>query len=318
MRILLVTPAPRGSRKGNRVTAERWAKILRGLGHRVAIAQAFVGQSCDLLVALHARRSAASIARFRRERPRSPLVVALTGTDLYHDLPRSAAARRSLGLATRLVVLQPDALGHLPRKERKKARVIYQSCPPPPHPPSPLDGAFEVSVVGHLRPVKDPFRAALAARRLPKPSRVRIVQMGGALSAAMARRARREQAVNPRYRWLGNLPRGKALRRLARSRLLVVSSRQEGGPNAISEALAAGVPVLATRISGTIGMLGADYPGYFAVGDTAGLAQLLRRAETDRAFFRALAAACRRRRAITRPARERRAWRSLVAELSGH
>ena len=82
LRVCLVTPAPKGSRKGNRVTAVRWAHLLRDLGHGVVIAERFEGQRCDILVALHALRSADSIRRYRAERPDAPLVVTLTGTDL--------------------------------------------------------------------------------------------------------------------------------------------------------------------------------------------------------------------------------------------
>src|SRR5439155_19877091 len=108
-----------------------------------------------------------------------------------------------------------------------------------------------------------------------------------------------------RYRWLGDLPRWKALRLLARSRLLVLTSRLEGGANAISEAIAAAVPVLASHISGSVGILGAGYPGYFPVGDTPALAVLLDRAETDADYYGSLQAWCRRLRPLVRPARER-------------
>ena len=109
MRILVVTPAPSGSRTGNRVTALRWARLLRRLGHRVRVAAEYRGQRCDLLVALHARKSSPSVARYRREHPRAPVVVALTGTDLYGGLLGTPAVRRALELATCLVVLQPRA-----------------------------------------------------------------------------------------------------------------------------------------------------------------------------------------------------------------
>ena len=111
-------------------------------------------------------------------------------------------------------------------------------------------------MLGHLRPVKDPFRTALAARLLPTTSRLRVLHVGKALSADMAERAHTEMAENPRYRWLGELPRWQALRVLARSHVLVLSSLTEGGANVISEALALGVPIVASRIAGSIGLLG--------------------------------------------------------------
>lgn len=127
MRISLITPAPAGSRKGNRVTAQRWSKILRGLGHRVDVAQEYAGKRCDLMVALHARRSHASIVRFQEDHPDLPVVVALTGTDLYGDIHTDSDTQRSLDLASRLVMLQPEGLSELPKRHRQKARVIYQA-----------------------------------------------------------------------------------------------------------------------------------------------------------------------------------------------
>lgn len=317
MRVLIVTPAPRGSRRGNRVTARRWALMLRRLGHRVAIADAFTDQTCDLMVALHAEKSAGAIARYRERLPEAPLVLALTGTDLYGAIRTSEAARRSLEAADRLVVLQPLAIDELPDALRAKARVIYQSACAPTGPRAPDPDAFEVCVVGHLRAVKDPFRAAEAAGRLPDDSRVRVVSIGAALSDDMAERARAEMEHNPRYRWLGERPRRQTLLLLARSRLLALTSEMEGGANAISEAVACGVPVVSSEIAGSIGLLGADYPGYFPAGDTDALAKLLRRAELDRPFYEELSDRCARVAPLFDPARECRAWADLISELAG-
>jgi putative glycosyltransferase (TIGR04348 family) len=315
MNILLVTPAPPGSRKGNRITANRWARLLCALGHRVAVAQAFTGQRCDLLIALHAGRSFPSVARFRRAHADRPLVVALTGTDLYGDIHSSADARTSLEVATRLVVLQPEGVAELPEALRPRARVVYQSVVPPRRRRVPRADVFEVCVLGHLRPVKDPLRTAQAARLLPAASRVRVVHLGAALSEDMAEEARAEMAANPRYAWLGERPRGRALWYLSGCRLLSLTSLLEGGANAVSEAVAVDVPVVSSRISGSIGLLGQDYPGYFPVEDTAALAEVLLRAETDAAFYEELRRRCRGLRSLFDPARERATWEMLLREI---
>jgi glycosyltransferase involved in cell wall biosynthesis len=164
--------------------------------------------------------------------------------------------------------------------------------------------------------VKDPFRTAWAARLLPAASRVRVVHLGAALSEDMEAQARAEQAANPRYRWLGERPRGKALRILARCRLLSLTSLSEGGANAISEAVTLGVPVLASRIAGSIGLLGEDYPGYFPVQDTQALAELLLRVETDRDFYAELGRRCEALRPLFTPDEERRRWQALLGELA--
>jgi putative glycosyltransferase (TIGR04348 family) len=314
-KLCLVTPAPPGSRHGNRVTALRWARILRDLGRRVTVLQEYRGERCDVLVALHALRSAPSMERYRSARPAAPLVLALTGTDVYGAIHTHAEARRALELATRLVVLQSLAVAELPPAVKARARVIYQSVPTPRTRPAPRTDVFEVGVLGHLRPVKDPFRTALASRLLPPTSRLRVLHLGGAMSEGMAEQARAEAAANPRYRWLGEVPRWKALRLLSRCRLLALTSQSEGGANVVSEALAASVPVVSSRIAGSVGLLGEGYPGYFQVGDTAALARLLEKAETDADFYRTLQGWCARLKPLVDPARERRSWEELLREL---
>ncbi len=316
MNILIVTPAPPRSNKGNRVTALRWARLLRMLGHRVTIEQEYLGTRCDLMVALHAVRSAPSIERFRHEHPDTPLVLTLTGTDLYGEIHTNPVARQSLERATRLIVLQPEGIAELPEHLRSKARVVFQSVEKPRLLPTPREDIFEVCVMGHLREVKDPFRTALAARLLPATSRIRVTHLGAPLSDDMADQARAEMAANPRYHWLGEKPRSQALRILARSRLLSLTSRLEGGANVISEALAVGVPVVSSRISGSIGLLSNDYPGYFPYGDTEALTALLYRAETDAEFYRDLHQRCEQLRNLVEPERELRRWESLLSELS--
>jgi putative glycosyltransferase (TIGR04348 family) len=317
VRVVIVTPAPPASHSGNRVTAERWATRLGELGHEVAIATAWDGEACDLLVALHARKSAASVVRYHGARPGAPLVVALTGTDLYGDLAAGDPdARRALGLADRLVVLQPLAIEAVPAEERPKVRVILQSCAPVAGAPRPDRDRFDACVLAHLRPVKDPFRAAEAARLLPSASRLHVVHLGAAADPALAERARAEAAANPRWEWRGDRPREEALRTLASCRLLLSTSLQEGGANAVSEAIVHGVPVVASRIPGALGLLGADYPGYFPPGDTRALAALLERAETDPGFLAGLGARCARLAPRFTPERERDAWREVIAELA--
>ncbi len=316
MRILLVTPAARGSRLGNRVSAERWARLLRGLGHRVRIDTTYDGRPCDLLVALHAKKSASALIRSKREAPARPIVLALTGTDVYRDIHRSPAARRSLELADRLIVLQPLAIAELPRSLRSKARVVYQSVRPIGRRDRRPTTAFRICVLGHLRAVKDPFRTALAVRQLDASSQIEVIHAGGALSPAMARRARAEEARNPRYRWLGSVSRPRAMRLLSTSDVLVLSSRLEGGANVIGEALAHRVPVVASKIPGSVGLLGADYPGYFPFGDTAKLATLLARVERDPAYRDRLRRAGDRRVRLLTPDRERRAWADILRELT--
>src|ERR1051325_6793092 len=314
MRITIVTPARAGSTHGNRITAIRWGGMLEQLGHRVSIRQTVDEQAADLLIALHARRSYSSIKRFHRQWPEQPIVVALTGTDVYRDLKRDPRAEQSLELAQRIVVLQPKALEQLSDRLRVKTRVIYQSVERIDR--RPAGRHFDVCVIGHLRSVKDPFRAALAVRLLPDWSRIRIRQVGSAMTEAMATRARAEADRNRRYRWFGELTRTRTQRVLASSQVCVLSSRMEGGANALSEAIVAGVPVLASRIDGNVGILGEDYPGLFDVGDTRELARLLIRAESEKDFLSDLRRRVKQLAPLFNPQRERRAWSNLLRELA--
>jgi putative glycosyltransferase (TIGR04348 family) len=316
MRICLACPAPPRSLKGNRVTAVRWARLLRQLGQRVTILRDWDGQPCDLLVALHARKSYPAIARYRKQRPSGPLIVALTGTDLYHDLRTSARARRSLELADRLVVLQPRGIDALPSQVRSRARAIVQSAEATEVRPAADSRFFDVAVLGHLRHEKDPFRAALALRLIPHDVPIRVTHLGQALSPAMERQARALMKRERRYRWLGEVSARRARRTLARSHLLVHSSRLEGGANVISEALADAVPIVASAIPGNIGLVGSDHPGLYPVGDTAALARLLLAAATDRTFYGKLKDRSQRLRPMVQPASERGGWKKLLAELT--
>ena len=313
MRITLITPANRQSRAGNRTTAARWARLLRDLGHRVRVGVDYADEPADLMIALHAWRSAASIARFRARHPERPLIVGLGGTDVYRFLASEPETTlRSLDLADALVGLH-DLLGDaIPERYRAKLHVIHQSAKPLRRLP-PRRRAFDVCVIGHLRTEKDPFRTALAARLLPDDSRIRVTHVGKALDEGWADQARAEMADNPRYVWRGDVS-GAAVRRvLMRAQVMVLSSVMEGGANVISEAVVAGVPVIASDIAGSIGLLGKAYPGYFQTGNEAALAALLSRAENDAGYLKALQDGCAARASLFTEDRERSSWRDLLS-----
>jgi len=315
MRLVIVTPAPPGTRHGNRATALRWARHLRALGHDVSVMVEWDGCDCDAVIALHARRSHGSIRRWRAAYPGRPLVLVLTGTDLYGDIRTDADARESLTLADCMVVLQPMGLDELDPALRSRTRVIYQSVRPVRR-GKPPRRTFLVTVIGHLREVKDPFRAAYALKYMPAASRIRVVQLGAAMSPEADREARSLMQTEPRYRWLGERDHADAMRWLGRSHAMVISSRMEGGAHVVSEAIAAGVPVIASDIAGNIGLLGDSYPAYYPVGNEQALAALLSRAESDGEFLHSLEAAVKARRSVTDPAAERRAIADLVAGLA--
>jgi putative glycosyltransferase (TIGR04348 family) len=289
--------------------------MLRELGHRAFIAEGGAGGRSDAMIALHARKSAGAVRASRELHPARPVAVALTGTDLYRDIHRDRAAQRSLELADLLIVLHPGGAAELPARLRSRVRVVPQSAPPPRRQATPSAGRFEVAVVGHLRREKDPLRAALAARLLPASSRIRVVHAGRALTAELRRAALAEERQNPRYRWLGELPRWKARALIGRARVLALTSEMEGGANVVSEAVAAGTPVLASRIPSMEAIFGRSYPGLFPFGSTRALAGLLSRAEREPAFLAELASRSRSLRPALSPAREKAALREVLTEL---
>jgi len=310
--VLIVTPGTRDANNGNWRTAARWARILRDR-YRIIVQTGWSGEHADAMLALHARRSAAAIAAFHEKSGR-PIALVLTGTDLYRDLAKGAETARSLDLAESLVVLQEEAPRLREPRWRAKCRVIFQSAPPIRHRRG-KGGGVRCVVVGHLREEKDPLTVIGALDRLPRDVAVRIRHIGAPLDEKLARAARAYARKDDRYSYTGALPHGLARAALASSDLLIHPSLMEGGANVIVEAITAGTPVVASRISGNIGMLGRDYPGYFDVGDAAGLATLLRRCASERSFLARLKRHGDRRKPLFRPQAEARAVRALVADL---
>ena len=315
MNIRLVTPAPRGSRAGNRASANRWAAILRRLGHRVKVSTDYHGEPADLMVGLHAWRSADAIARFAAVYPDRPLVVVLTGTDAYRFIhSHRETTLASLDAADYIVGLHSLVGNVLPERLRGKLRVIIQSARPLQQ-RQPAGRSFRVCVAGHLREEKDPLRPALAARGLPPGSRIRVDAYGAAHTDDWADAAREEMRINPRYRWHGEIPRTELWRVYSRSHLLVLPSVMEGGANVISEAVMAGLPVIASDIEGSVGLLGADYPGYYPVQSTEALRERLLRAESDHGYYAELAAASAARRHLFTPQQEHAGWAGVLKEI---
>ena len=255
-----------------------------------------------------------SLLAWRARRPARPLILALTGTDLYRDIRSDAGAAESLELADRIVVLQAAALDELTPPQQRKAHVIHQS--------ETARGAWQpprrftrFAAIGHLREEKDPLRAAQALRLLADLPALRVVEAGAALAPRWADEAQALMRAETRYRWLGEVPHWRALKLLRESHALIIGSRLEGGAHVVSEAIVHGVPVLASRIPGNVGLLGADYPAYFPVGDTAALARLMRRVHGEAAFLHALHAAVVARQPLFEPAREATAWRVAIADF---
>lgn len=317
--LILVSPALAQANNGNWHTARRWGQCLSGRCHVHLTPrwdEAAALPRADAMIALHARRSAPSIHAWAKHHPGKPLILILTGTDLYRDIHSDADAQRSLALATHLVVLQEAGLQDLPEALRGKTSVIYQSAralKPVLKPVWP----FRAVMVGHLREEKDPLTWLRAAQRLAAETATRqhalvFDQIGDALTPELALAARAAEKSIPGYHWLGGLPPASTRQHIKRAHVLVNSSRMEGGAQVILQAIQGRTPVLASDIRGNIGMLGAGYAGYFPAGDDGALAVLLRRCADDRDFLARLERQCRERAHLFDPAEEKRRVINLV------
>ena len=327
-KVVIVSPALADANNGNWQTARRWQRMLSGT-HSARITRQWPEPSSDhlpnpsaaddqVMLALHARRSAPSIAAWAAARGSHCLSVVLTGTDLYRDIAADATAQQSLALAGQLVVLQAMGTQSLPAAMRAKARVVFQStsarqtlAKTPQH--------LRAVMVGHLRAEKDPLTLMAAAQTLAANDGIHIDHIGAPLDAALGQAAQATAQACPHYRWLGAQPHEATRRRIQRAHVLVHTSAMEGGAHVIMEAVCSGTPVLASRIDGNVGMLGADYPGYFEPGNAKQLANLLREARATQhqpnGLLARLAAQCALRAPLFAPEAEQQALLNLVAAL---
>jgi len=312
--VLIISPALAGANNGNWQTAWRWQHLLRPL-FRSTIASQWQGEDADVMLALHARKSADAALAWAQAKGSNRLAVVLTGTDLYRDIQTDVSAQRALQLAGHLVVLQERAPDALPEALRHKAHVIFQSTPRRATLVK-TDRHLRALMVGHLRDEKDPLTYLRAATRLVFRSDIYLDHIGEALEPALGQAAQRAASRHPQYRWLGGMPHAQARSRIQRAHVLVHPSKMEGGAQVILEAVQSGTPVLASRIEGNVGMLGPDYAGYFALGDDGALAELLQRCRDDAGFLPLLRQQCEARAVLFEPQREQALLRQLVAALA--
>jgi putative glycosyltransferase (TIGR04348 family) len=307
--VAIISPALASANNGNWHTARRWARCLSGQA-RVRIELDWSGADDGMMIALHARRSAASIARYAEAYPGRSLVLVLTGTDIYRDIRSDVDAQRSLALASRLVVLEPEGLHELGPEQAARTTVIRQSARVL-KPGVRCSRYFDMALVGHQRPEKDPLTAVRALLRVPAARPVRMFHIGGALDAKLAAEVATLGGRDPRYHWLGALSQAATRQRVKRCHLLLLPSLMEGGANVLIEAVSSGVPVIGSDVPGNRGMLGADYPGWFPVGDDAGLARLIQRSMEDPAYYATLSQRCAERVSLFSRDRECAAVRAI-------
>jgi glycosyltransferase involved in cell wall biosynthesis len=205
-------------------------------------------------------------------RLRKPVVVTARGTDLNtipeHALPRRQildAARAAAGLVTVSEALR-DRLVEL-GVERGQVHVLRNGVDLARFAPAPDRDAVRsrlgvtgvvLLAVGNLVPEKD---HALAIAALAKLADATLLVAGdGPLRAELEQRAARA-GVASRVRFLGSVPQGALVDYYNAADALVLTSRREGMPNVVLEALACGTPVVATRVGGVPEVVAADVAG---------------------------------------------------------
>ncbi len=285
--LVIVSPALSDANNGNWQTAKRWADLL-SQHYRTRITQVWPDDAAhsvsdNILIALHACRSAASVAAWHAQRGQAGLVVALTGTDLYRDIHTDTQAQQSLDAARALIVLQPLGLNELQHQHRAKAHVVLQSTTTRKTLPKSTQRLRAV-MVGHLRDEKSPQTLFAAARLLQAREDIFIDHIGAGLDAQLTQDALDTAAVCANYIWIGALKHAQTRAKIQRAHVLVHASKMEGGAHVVMEAVCSGTPVIASDIPGNVGMLGGDYHGYFPVGDARALALLLERCKDEAGF----------------------------------
>jgi putative glycosyltransferase (TIGR04348 family) len=314
--IVIVSPALSDANNGNWQTAKRWAGLL-GKHYRTRIVKAWpdsLSASDDTLIALHARRSAPSVAAWHAQHGSAGLVVALTGTDLYRDIHTDTHAQASLDAASALIVLQHLGLNELQAQHRAKAHVVLQSTTSRKTLPK-TKAHLRAVMVGHLRDEKSPQTLFAAALLLRAREDIMIEHIGAGLDEALMQDAINTEAACACFHWAGALKHSQTRAKIQRAHVLVHTSKMEGGAHVVMEAVCSGTPVIASDIAGNVGMLGEDYAGYFPVGDAQALAAMLERCKDEPQFIDTLKSQCALRAPLFAPQAEASALLQVIQSL---
>ena len=316
MRVLVTTPYGLDSLQGNTVSAKRIVSLLHeaGLDSEV-VSDGSSFADADVLIALHARKSAHFIDAFLHANPEGKVLLYLTGTDLYSDIPKGCViSDNSMKQADALVVSQEASFHSVPEKYQSKISVIYTSIQLPKHELYASDNGVSIfSCIGHLRAVKQPFMAVNALQLLD--DEVQLKLLGDVVDEGLDKVAQDWQDKDHRFQWLGSLPHADTMQWMKNSLVTLNTSVMEGGANSVGESIVLGVPVLASRIEGNIGMLGADYDGYFSAEPADGvqeLADLMQRVLHDKAFLKHLQRQAQERSTKFTRENEKLGWMNLI------
>ena len=318
MKIVLITPEGPTSRTGNRVAATRWARILRRLGHRVRVASDYDGRPADAMVAVHAWRSAAAIERFKAAIPERPVILQLSGTDIYQFIDTDPVPTlRSMELADRLVALNDLAWRAVPKRLRARLSVIHQSAPPLARPRRPSRRRRRgLGDRPSARREGSPARrgsGAPAAGRQPHPHRAGRPRLYAGVGRACPRRDGRQRALPMAGRRAGRRRAPAAGAQPRHGHLLAERGRRQRGLGGRRRRRAGAGVAHGRQCRPARRRLSRLLPGRRHQGARAAACSGW---SASRASSRRLGKALARRAPLFRPAREIAAWRRLLADIA--
>jgi 2-deoxystreptamine N-acetyl-D-glucosaminyltransferase/2-deoxystreptamine glucosyltransferase len=264
------------------------------------------------------------LARLAARRHRCPLVITVHASVRHNMRVTSArtawlrlaggpAERRALAAADMVITLTPAAAGRLLREGIPDSRIrvippgydpdLFAAAAPDPFPDL---GRPRVSYIGRIAPQKDVGALISAFGRLTVPAWLLIVGDGPGRRAAEAQARPLAGAV----RFTGFLPHTRIPAVMRHTDLLVLATRYEELPSVLIEAMAAGLPVIASRVGGIPALVEHDVNGLLAPpGDAVALAAAISRVLTEPGTAARLAAAARQ-------TAQRYAWPALARQVA--
>jgi glycosyltransferase involved in cell wall biosynthesis len=232
------------------------------------------------------------VGRLRRK----PVITTLRGSDVARA-EHSWLDRVILGLAVRTsatVICVSEAMAERARRQFPHRAADIHACLNGVDEAffriarsSPSGNVLRVLAVGNLIRLKgfDVLIEAVARAQCRDQARVCIVGDGVEAEALHALAAARGVAAC--FEFAGRLPVADMPGRFADADVLVLSSYSEGRPNVVVEALASGLPVIATDLEGVRGMVVDGDTGWLIpAGNADRLAAALDQANADRAELR--------------------------------
>ena len=316
MKFLILFPDNKKAVTGNFCSALQYQIILQDLGHRVELANRYIEQDAEVLIAINADKNNSHIRKFNSDNPQSKIILILSGTDIYPE--PSAKAIDSMEVGNVLVLLQSHGIDQVPPLYRNKSTIIYQSIEKlsVDSGRSKSDSEFRVVLISNIRSVKDPLIASRACRLISPASKLKITHVGYCLDEGLGLELTQENKSNIRYEWVGGLSRLEAMTILSESHVLLITSQHEGAGRVVGEAIQLGVPIVSTNNLGVTGILGDDYEGYYPVGDAKALSDILTKAEEDKEFLAQLNIHCQNRSSLFDIEEEKKNWEKLINDFS--